>query len=335
MKRWAIRMTWLVGVFLLCFWARVNAASEEDFLGMITGGEETTAYRVGSDIAALVEAHDIHLTVYPSRGAVENIHALYQRPGNHLGLVAADVLAFVARVDSDPRLKLIANKIKWIFPLYDQEVHLIGRREITGFNDLRGRRVAIGDAQNGGNLTSRLLFEVSGVEPRELAAMGGGEALAALRQGRIDAIITVDGFPVRWLARDIALVDGMHLIPITDTRIRSFYPTSTIPGGTYAWQPTDVATVSVKTVLLAYDFRNQYCQTIGKLAWLIRENLDWLRQHGHPKWKTVNLDEAVNGWEPYVCVIDYTPPTHPNPNPDAPVNVDNPVVDAIQAVFPP
>ena len=43
--------------------------------------------------------------------------AVYQRPATQLGIVQSDVLAFVARVETDPVLKRIATKIKMVFPL--------------------------------------------------------------------------------------------------------------------------------------------------------------------------------------------------------------------------
>ena len=83
-----------------------------------------------------------------------------------MGIVQSDVLAFVARVQSDPVLKRIAKKTKMVFPLYNEEVHLLGRREITDFDDLTDRRVAIGREGSGTYLTARLLFKVSEVTPR-------------------------------------------------------------------------------------------------------------------------------------------------------------------------
>ena len=335
MRRYSIRVLWLVGVLLLFSNTWVGAEVNDLLLGMITGDVNSTAYRFGEDIRTLVHPYGIDLVLYHSHGDIENIDAVYQRPGNHLGLVASDVLAFVRKVEANPQLTLIANKIKWVLPLYDQDVHLVGNVQIHAFNDLAGRRVAIGDAQSGANLTSRLLFELTGIKPLELVAVGGGQALAALRDGRIDAMIVVDGSPVDWLSLWVSAVDRLHLIPITEAPVRTFYPVSRIPAGTYPWQATDVETVSVKTVLVAYDFRNQYCNSIGKVAWLIRENLKWLRQHGHPKWKTVNGNESVKGWEPYECVLDYMPGPHDEHNVPLSDSPSNPVVDAIREVFQP
>lgn len=335
MMKQVFKVAWVMGMLLAGSWNHGYAVDKRDFLGLITGDPKSTAYRVGMDLSALVKRHDINLAVYPSHGAVENIHAVYQRSANHLGLVQTDVLAFVAKAGIDPRLKLMTNKIKWVYPLYNQEVHILGNAEVNDFGDLQGRRVAIGDVQSGTYLTSRLLFEVAGVKPLEMVEIAGGQALAALRGGRVDAMITVDGCPVECLSLDVSPVDGLHLVPVTHDSIRAYYPSTRIPGGTYAWQDSGVDTVSVKMVLVAYDFRNQYCHTIGKLAWLIRENLAWLQKHGHPKWHSVDLSETVSGSAPYPCVADYTPLPHQDQIDLPPVSAPNPVADAIQTVFHP
>jgi len=113
--------TAVVLLALLAVFCRPAAAEEVDqaFLGIITGEPRSTAHQIGMDLKALAMQHNLHLAVYNSTGAVENIYAVYQRPGNHLGLVQSDVLAFVAKVKSDPRLERIAEKIKWVYPLQE------------------------------------------------------------------------------------------------------------------------------------------------------------------------------------------------------------------------
>ena len=335
MIRRSLVIAWMM-VFMMAGPLTATArGAEQAYLGIITGDLKSTAYQIGMDLKALLKRHNIHLSVFNSRGSVENIYAVYQRPGNHLGLVQSDVLAFVAKVKTDHRLQLIADKIKWIYPLYDQEVHILASAKILSFGDLQGKRVAIGHVESGAYLTSLLLFEISGVSPGKLLTVDNSRALDELKAGNLDAIVVVDGSPVERLALDVSVNDGLHLLPVVYEGIRAFYPTTTIPAGTYPWQTTDVPTVSVKSVLVAYDFRNHHCRTIGTIAGLIRDNLDWLRFNGHPKWKTVDLNQAVKGWERYRCVEMAAA---------APVIVEdeqeesrkpNPVADAIEAVFNP
>ncbi len=335
MNKRAIVMVGVTMLVLASLQPVMAAEGEPGFLGIITGDTKSTAHQIGMDLKGLFMRNNMHLAVYPSNGSVENIYAVYQRPGNHLGLVQSDVLAFVAKVKSDRRLRLIANKIKWVYPLYNQEIHLLGKKEILSLSDLDNRRVAIGHVESGTHLTSRLIFEIADVRPRQMLAIDNSQALAALKGGSIDAMLTVDGFPVERLALEVSPQDGLHLIPITHDDVRAFYPVSRIPAGTYSWQAVDVDTVSVRVLLVAYDFRNRNCNTIGNVAWLIAQHLDWLRLNGHPKWHAVDLNEPVNYWEQYPCVKNYMPTAADANAATPPVEKSNPVVDAIQAVFRP
>src|SRR4029450_7595335 len=100
-------------------------------VGIITGSDKGTYYQFGLDVQRLVKESGINVTVHPSKGSIENIFAVYQRPGVQLGIVQSDVLAFVAKVQSDPVLQRIAKKTKMVFPLYNEEVHLLGRKGIA------------------------------------------------------------------------------------------------------------------------------------------------------------------------------------------------------------
>src|SRR4030095_14131331 len=133
--------------------------------------------------------------------------------------------------ESDVALKRIARKTRMMFPLYNEEVHLLGRRGIEDFDDLTGKRVAIGREGSGTYLTARLLFKLSEVSPREMVLIDTGEALAELKAGRIDAMFSVGGHPVRLLKEDVAGKDDLALIPIQNKSITEFYPRAEIPAG--------------------------------------------------------------------------------------------------------
>jgi len=278
-----------------------GARAAED-VGLITGGEKGTYYRFGLDLQRLMKPQGFNLAVHPSRGSVENIYAVYQRPGVQMGIVQSDVLAFVSRVETDPVLKLIAKKTKMVFPLYNEEVHLVGKRDIASFDDLSGRRVAIGREGSGTYLTARLLFKLSEITPAEMVPIDTGEALAALRAGRVDAMFYVAGYPVKLFTDDVTEADQLAVIPITNKSVVEFYPTVEMAAKSYAWQDKAVNTVAVKSVLVSFDFRRKDCETIGRFAQVISKQMPWLAENGHPKWKVVDLNYALRGWEQYDCV---------------------------------
>ena len=325
-----VRPLRIIALVLCALLLIVPGARATDDVGLITGGEKGTYYRFGLDLQKLMKTRGFNLTVHPSRGSVENIYAVYQRPGVQLGIVQSDVLAFVSRVETDPVLKLIAKKTKMVFPLYNEEIHLVGRREITSFDDLAGKRVAIGREGSGTYLTSRLLFRLSEVVPAEMVPIDTGEALTALRAGRVDAMFYVAGFPVKLFTDDVTDADNLAVIPITNKSVVEFYPTVELPAGTYAWQPAAIPTVAVKSVLVSFDFKRKDCDTVGRFAQTIARQMSWLVENGHPKWKVVDLDFPLRGWEQYDCVrraLGRAPlPAAARTGPGG----GNPVVDAIK-----
>jgi TRAP transporter TAXI family solute receptor len=230
-------------------------------------------------------------------------------------------------------LKRIAKKTKMVFPLYNEEIHILGRPGITEFDDLTDRRVAIGREGSGTYLTARLLFNVADVAAREMVTIDTDEALAELKAGRIDAMFYVAGYPVKLFTEGVSEKDGLVLVPITNKSITEFYPRAEIPARTYAWQSKAVDTVAVKSVLISFDFRRRDCDTVGRFAKTIVDSMDWLIGNGHPKWKAVDLNYPLKGWDQYDCVRKYLG--------KAPVSTavtersagSNPLMDAIKQVL--
>jgi TRAP transporter TAXI family solute receptor len=322
-------------VKILAAWSIVialtGAAGGAD-MGITTGSEKGTYYQFGLNLQALAKQNGVDMAVFPSKGSIDNIYAVYQKPGVQLGIVQSDVLAFVVRVQSDAVLKRIAKKTKMVFPLYNEEIHILGKKEVTGFDELADRRVAIGREGSGTYLTARLLFNVSEVAPREMVPIDTDEALAELKAGRIDAMFYVAGFPVKLLAEGVTEADNLALVPVLNKSVTEFYPRATIPAGTYPWQPAAVETVAVKAVLISFDFRRKDCDSVGRVAKLVATSMPWLVRNGHPKWKSVDLDFPLRGWEQYDCVQKYlgrTPtPARPAAGPSSPAG--NPIMDAIK-----
>ncbi len=319
-----------VPIFLLLFMGVATAVSAED-MGIITGKKKGTYYQFGLNLNQLMKSRGIPLKVFDSAGSVQNVFAVYNAPGIQLGIVQSDVLAFISKIQADPVLKKIASKMRMVFPLYNEEVHLLAHQGIKDFDDLAGKTVAIGEEGSGIYLTSRILFEVSDVRPREILPIAPDEALVQLKKGKIDAMFYVAGAPVKLFVEDVKAADGLALVPITSKSILDFYPGVQIPSNMYSWQVQAINTIAVKAVLMSYDFRALNCDYVGKFARILQDNLEWLKGNGHPKWKAVDLNSPVKGWEQYDCVRKAIQPVprRISSKPAAP----NPIVDAIKKMF--
>ncbi len=319
-----------IGFFVfLCFFIPITQSFAAS-MGIVTGSTKGTYYQFGLNLSSLLKRNNISLNVSPSNGSVENIYAVYKRPNTQLGIVQADVLAFVSKVQTDPVLKKIAKKIKMVFPLYNEEIHLIGHNDLHSFSGLQGKKVAIGKEGSGTYLTAQLLFEISGIQPSEKVTIGTNDALHALKKGTVDAMFYVAGYPVKLLSSEITAEDNLSLLPIQDNAIINFYPQTTIPAEMYAWQREDVPTVAVKAVLISFNFRYANFKNVGRAGQLIYENMDWLKQHGHPKWLAVDLNYPLKGWQQYDCVKNRLPYTSFTSNE---AHETNPVLQAIKGVL--
>ena len=147
-------------------WAPPVYAEKPINIGLITGAQSGTYIQIGQDIADLVAQKGISLSVYESNGSLENIAAVFEREDIQLGLVQSDVLGYLQE-SQNRKLERVAQKIAMMFPLYNEEVHLIARKEVKSFQDLNHRVVAVGSMGSGTNLTSELLFEVTNIWPKK------------------------------------------------------------------------------------------------------------------------------------------------------------------------
>lgn len=323
----------LVFIFLISFSFTASAHAKQTkpvSMGMMTGGLQGTYYQFGLNLKALMINNGIDLSVHNSNGSVSNVYAVFQRPKTQMGIVQSDVLAFVAKVETSPVLKKIAQKIKLIFPLYNEEVHLVGHKDISSFDELNGKNVAIGKEGSGTYLTAKLLFKVSGVQPAKMVTIGAGDALAQLKAGTVDAMFYVAGYPVKLFSEQISDTENLQLIPIQNQAIVDFYPESKIPGSTYSWQTDTVDSVAVKSALVSYNFRNTHCRNVGRFGVLLKDNLQWLKENGHPKWNSVDLDYPLKGWEQYDCVRNKLQKTSEIQQTS---QEDNPILDAIKQMM--
>jgi len=284
-------------------------------MGIVTGNVTGTYIKIGEDIKKIAEPSHISLQVFESAGSIQNVFDVRRKRGVQLGIVQSDVLDYIRDISDDLELKTIAAKLAAVYPLYKEEVHVLGDLSLKTLQDLHGKRVAIGPQRSGTYLTAKTIFFQTGVTPSKEVFLGGKEALDSLRRGEIDAMLYVAGAPATLFSESTTADDKFQLIGVDDKALDS-YLTAVIPAGTYKWQESDVKTVAVKAVLITFSYAGEQCQNVAKVAKIIHENKAWLDANGHPKWREVNLDERLPKWPQYECVA--ATQEQPQPKPKGP-----------------
>lgn len=284
--------------------------AQDGHLSIMTGASTGTYIQFGRDLDKLMQGCGQGLEVVESAGSLENFLAVRQRPNTQFGIVQSDVLEYMQTfAGGDPAVARAITGVRIAFPLYEEEVHVLARRDIAGLDDLTGKRVAIGVENSGTFLTASLILSLTGTEPAETLLVAPADALPQLKAGQIDAFFYVAGAPASLYAEGGIDPERFHLLPIQDPTLQAVYSPATLAGGTYPFQPDPIDLVAVKAVLMTYEYnpgRNSYhrasCRGVSDLASLILTRIDTLRAEGHPKWQSVDLTDIPPGWEVSTCV---------------------------------
>lgn len=294
------------------------AAAQEFEKNILTGGPAGTYIQIGRDIAGLLAECGQTLNVRESAGSLENFLGVRQRPFTQFGIVQSDVLEYLKTYESDdPAIARAVFGVQIAFPLYNEEVHILARREIESLDGLTGRRVAVGAPDSGTFLTASLVMDLAGIEPAEQVTINATDALDALLAEEIDAFFYVAGAPATLFADPRIDPERHRLLPIENPTLQAVYTPTTIEAGAYPWLAEDVSLVAVKAVLMTYDFtrgRNAYhnasCDVIAETSHLLLTRFDRLRDQGHPKWRDVDLTELPPGWRIGDCVNEGLAPDY-------------------------
>lgn len=296
--------------------AQAGSIINQDQISIVTGLKTGTYYIFGRDISEVAKKSGIEINVKPSEGSIDNIKSINNDGSNiTLGIVQSDVLGFLGRSKNPDSIK-IASNLRMVFPFYNEEVHVLARKEIKEFKDLQGKKVAIGEEGSGNMLTSINLFSIMGVTPAESQKIPSAQSVVAVLKGEIDAAIFVGGKPVRLFKNleDLTLpenqkyapmLDNIHFIPLSGAKMLEEYKPAEITPNDYSFVKEVVPTIAVQAVLVSYDLSQENdkrrCNQLGEFAKILRDNIQILKEVGHPKWKEINLDANVNIWKKDSC----------------------------------
>ena len=207
---------------------------------------------------ALADPQSVRVVALVTRGGEENLRML--RDGKvPLALSQADaaLAAYEGKgnfVQDGPN-----GMLRAIGSLYPEPVHVIVRGDsaIRSAAALAGLRVGVGPEGSASRTTATRVLEAHGLDVKalKLSAMPFHEALGALRDKELDAVIQVIGAPADRV-RDALTEVPLRLVPLSEKAVavlagaNAGYFAYTIPRGAYAVQKEDVPTVATAALLL-------------------------------------------------------------------------------------
>lgn len=230
-------------------------------ISLATGGVAGTYFPLGGAIAQAWTNRISGLTVTAeSTGAsVVNVRLIEQGEAE-LALVQNDIASYGYNAEEmfsgNPRLEKLRG-MAMFYPEVIQIVTLRGKG-ISTVGDLKGKRVAVGAPGSGTEANARQILAAHDISYRDITEqfLPFGEAVDALRDGRIDAAFLTAGIPTAAVI-DLGAAHEVALVSIDPGKAKeiasrwSFYAPFTIPDGTYSGIGGDVPTVTVQAMLVA------------------------------------------------------------------------------------
>lgn len=280
---------------------RVRAANNNT-VSVISGGIGGTYIRIAADLQAeLDEADDLRILPIVGKGSVKNIEDLLYLRGVDIAIVQSDVLTYLRNksVYGD-----IQQRVNYITKLYNEELHLVARRDITDIRQLRGKKVNFGGKGSGTYMTSETVFGALGIKVTP-SSHGYEDALEMVRTGKIDAMVYVAGKPAS-IFTSVKKDDGLHIVPVPYTaKLQQSYLPAKLSSKDYgnlvdAEAPVD--TIAVGAVMAVFNWKpktGRYYRVKRFIESFFAKFDGFQKAPRHQKWREVNLAAELPGWRRY------------------------------------
>ena len=278
-------------------------AADQQFISIGTGGVTGVYYPTGGAICRLVnkkrKEHGIRCSVESTGGSVYNINTV--RAGElEFGVAQSDwqFHAFNGTSKFEDQGKF--ENLRAVFSVHPEPFTLVSRKGtgISGFADLKGKKVNVGNPGSGQRATTEVVMEGFGMTMSDFALaseLKGSEMAQALCDGKIDAMIYTIGHPAAAVTEAATTCD-VELVSVNGGPIdklvadNPYYRVATIPGGMY--RGTDAATTTFgvgATFVSSADVSDDVVYTVVKAVFDNFEDFKKL----HPAFANLKESEMI------------------------------------------
>lgn len=278
-------------------------AQAEEFITIGTGGVTGVYYPTGGAICRLVnkgrKEHGIRCSVESTGGSIYNINTI--REGElEFGVAQSDWQYHAYHGTSKFEEQGPFEGLRAVFSVHPEPFTVVARADagVTNFEDLKGKRVNIGNPGSGQRGTMEVLLDAMGWSTGDFALateLKAAEQSAALCDNQIDAMVYTVGHPSGSIQEATTACDSVLVNvtgPVVDKLVadNDYYRTATIPGGMYRGSDADVTTFGVgATFVTSASVSDEAVYTVVKSVF---ENFDDFKKL-HPAFANLKPEEMV------------------------------------------
>ena len=266
-------------------------------LSIATGGTGGVYFVYGGALADQITQNieGVEATAEATSASVDNMRLIANESSDvafSLADTAADAVEGRGQFEEPVPAQALAQ-------LYVNYTHVVAPANagIANVEDLRGKRVSVGDPGSGTEVIALRVLEAAGLDPDadiDRQQLGVDESVGAVRDGNIDAFFWSGGLPTGAVT-DLATTDEIVLIPTAEyvTPLREeygdVYREATIPAGTYEGFDEDVQVIGVPNYLVVNESMDE--ETAYQITRLLFDQQEALAR-AHPEAENLNIETA-------------------------------------------
>ncbi|KEQ18001.1 TAXI family TRAP transporter solute-binding subunit [Endozoicomonas numazuensis] len=281
------------------------ATPQQQFVTIGTGGVTGVYYPTGGAICRLVNRdrkdHGIRCSVESTGGSVYNLNTI--RSGElDMGIVQSD-WQYHAYEGSSAEFKGQGadKKLRAVFSIHPEAFTIVARKDakIVNFDDLKGKRVNIGNPGSGQRGTMEQLMDVYGWTNATFSLtseLKSAEQAKALCDNKIDAFVFTAGHPSGSLKEATSSCETV-LVNVSGPKVEKliadtpYYRAATIPGGMYQGNEKDTLTFGVAATFVSSSEIND--EAVYNITKSVFENLETFKKL-HPAFANLKKEEMIS-----------------------------------------
>src|SRR5690554_96159 len=278
-----------------------TAQAQDRYVTIGTGGQTGVYYMAGQSICRFVNrnAENLKCNAPASGGGVANVNGLRSGEFN-FGVMQSDhqykTMKGLAPFESHGEM----GELRAVFSLQSEVFTVLARRDanIKSLDDLKGKRVNIGNPGSGQRDTLEEIMQVKGWD-RSVFALAAelkpAEQASALNDNNIDAMTYFVGHPNGAIQEATTTVDAV-LVPITGPEIdellaeKNYYTKAEIPAGLYKGNDTPTQSIGGKAVISTS--ANTSPELVYQVVKSVFDNLERFKRL-HPAFSDLNEQDMI------------------------------------------
>lgn len=280
-----------------------TVAAEDQFVTIGTGGQTGVYYVVGQSICRLVNRDTattgIKCTAPSTGGSVANLNAIKAGDQN-MGVAQSDQQYNAYNGEGAFKEAGPWQDLRAVFGVHPEVFTVVARADsgIKAFDDLKGKRVNIGNPGSGQRATMDAVMEAKGWSTGDFqlaSELKSSEQAQALCDNKIDAMVFVVGHPSGSIQEATTSCDTV-IVPVTGGEVdglvasKPYYAKASIKGGVYKGSDADVDSFGVVATFVSSTASSE--ETIYQVVKAVFDNFDRFKKL-HPAFENLKEENML------------------------------------------